>query len=90
VTHSPELGAGATLVVVTVAALAFGLLKDITYLLHFKNWVSSVVLPKCHSWFDKLTTNGNSISPVHPEPVEGQFTLSKDINYLLFKLPKNP
>jgi hypothetical protein len=34
VTHSPEIGAGATLVVVTVAALEFGLLKVIYSLLH--------------------------------------------------------
>jgi len=35
VTHNPEIGDGATLVVVTVAALAFGLLKDIIHLLIF-------------------------------------------------------
>jgi len=42
VTHSPETGEGATLVLVTVAALAFGLLKDIDYLLFFEKSFSSV------------------------------------------------
>ena len=42
-THIPEIGAADTLFLVFVAALAFGLLKDILYLLMFLRMIDIVL-----------------------------------------------
>src|SRR4030042_5244537 len=50
-------------------------------------WFLVFVLSKRRSWFDKLTTNGSSVSSVRPELVEGRIVLPFEYSTKLDQSP---